>query len=121
MSETETQYPPLPPDDLTRTLRLAQQDNEGKLKHIGLVGDTYTILVAGEDTNDKFCVIDMHVPPGGGPDPIATILKRHSSCSTAKLNSHFAATNTGREPARPSTFLRTRRISSTMDLSGPRA
>jgi quercetin dioxygenase-like cupin family protein len=25
--------------------------------------------VAGEDTNDQFCVIDMHVPPGGGPGP----------------------------------------------------
>ena len=69
MSETETQYPPLPPDDLTRTLDFAQQDNERKLKHIGLVGDTYTILVAGEDSNDKFCIIDMHVPPGGGPGP----------------------------------------------------
>jgi len=69
MSEPETQYPPLPPDDLSRTLRLAQQDNEGKLTHIGLVGDTYTILLSGEDTNEKFCVIDMHVPPGGGPGP----------------------------------------------------
>ena len=69
MSEPETQYPPLPPDDLSRTLRLAQQDNDGKLTHIRLVGDTYTILLSGEDTNEKFCVIDMHVPPGGGPGP----------------------------------------------------
>jgi len=34
--------------------------------HIGLVGDTYTITVAGKDTNGRFCVIDMHVPPGAG-------------------------------------------------------
>ena len=83
MSEPETQYPPLPADDLSRTLRLAQQDNDGKLTHIGLVGDTYTILLSGEDTNEKFCVIDMHVPPGGGPVRIATTSKRHSSCSMA--------------------------------------
>ena len=69
MSETETQYQSLPSDDLSRTLRLAQQDNDGKLTHIGMVGDTYTILLAGKDTNEQFCVIDMHVPPGGGPGP----------------------------------------------------
>jgi len=69
MSANETENPPLPPDDLNRTLRLAQQDNDGKLTHIGLVGDTYTILVSGKDTNEQFCVIDMHVPPGGGPGP----------------------------------------------------
>ena len=32
-------------------------------------GDTYTITVTGEDTNGRFCVIDMHIPPGGGPPP----------------------------------------------------
>jgi quercetin dioxygenase-like cupin family protein len=58
----------LPPDDLNRALGFAQVDG-GKAQHIGLVGDTYTITVAGEDTNDQFCVIDMHVPPGGGPGP----------------------------------------------------
>ena len=34
-----------------------------------LVGDTYTILVSGEDTAGKYTLIDMHVPPGGGPPP----------------------------------------------------
>ena len=56
----------LPPDDLTRTLGFAQAGGE-IARHIGLVGDTYTIIVAGKDTNGRFCVIDMHVPPGGGP------------------------------------------------------
>ena len=37
--------------------------------HIGLVGVKYTVTVAGKDTNGRFCVIDMHVPPGGGPLP----------------------------------------------------
>lgn len=69
MLATESTYPPLPPDDLKRALTLAQPDHEGKLPHIGLVGDTYTVTVSGADTDDRFCVIDMHIPPGGGPGP----------------------------------------------------
>jgi quercetin dioxygenase-like cupin family protein len=34
-----------------------------------MVGDTYTILLKGEDTAGRYCLIDMHVPPGGGPPP----------------------------------------------------
>jgi quercetin dioxygenase-like cupin family protein len=59
----------LPPDDLSRHLAIAHLGDEDSLPHFGLVGDTYTITVAGKDTNDQFCVIDMHVPPGGGPGP----------------------------------------------------
>ena len=39
------------------------------LPHSGLVGDTYTILLTGEDTAGRYCLIDMHIPPGGGPPP----------------------------------------------------
>jgi quercetin dioxygenase-like cupin family protein len=56
----------IPPDDPERTLTLAQPNN---LPHIGLAGDTYTITVTGEQTHGRFCVIDMHIPPGGGPPP----------------------------------------------------
>ena len=34
-----------------------------------MLGDTYTILVTGDDTAGRFCLIDMHIPPGGGPPP----------------------------------------------------
>ena len=61
-----TALPMIPPDNPERTLTLAQLD---KLPHIGLVGDTYTITVTGEQTAGRFCVIDMHIPPGGGPPP----------------------------------------------------
>jgi quercetin dioxygenase-like cupin family protein len=57
-----------PPDDLRRSL-VAARSNDPNLPHIGLVGDTYTILLAGKDTAGRFCVIDMHIPPGGGPPP----------------------------------------------------
>jgi quercetin dioxygenase-like cupin family protein len=69
MSESPLQYPPVPPDDLQRKLTISQPDTDPALPHIGLVGDTYTITVSGDDTNGRFCVIDMHIPPGGGPPP----------------------------------------------------
>jgi mannose-6-phosphate isomerase-like protein (cupin superfamily) len=68
MPEKTSGHAPLPADDLSRTVALAQLDSP-TAQHIGLVGNTYTITVAGKDTNDRFCVIDMHVPPGGGPGP----------------------------------------------------
>ncbi|MEZ2348818.1 cupin domain-containing protein [Terriglobus sp. RCC_193] len=60
--------PVLPPDDLARSLVLALSD-DGSLPHIGIVGDTYTILLGRKDTAGRFCLIDMHIPPGGGPGP----------------------------------------------------
>jgi len=69
MDEPTSQYPPIPADDLKRNLTLAQIDQEKALPHIGLVGDTYTIIVTGAETAGRFCEIDMHIPPGGGPPP----------------------------------------------------
>jgi quercetin dioxygenase-like cupin family protein len=64
-----SQPAPVPADDLSRKLTVARPDSDQSLQHIGLVGDTYTILVSGEDTAGKYTLIDMHVPPGGGPPP----------------------------------------------------
>ena len=69
MSEPKPQYPPIPRDDPKRTLTLADADRDQTLPHIGLVGDTYTVTLSGKDTNGRFCVIDMHIPPNGGPAP----------------------------------------------------
>ena len=63
------QAAPIPPDDTQRSLVLARPDEDQDLPHVGLVGDTYTILLKGEDTAGRYCLIDMHVPPGGGPPP----------------------------------------------------
>lgn len=38
---------------------------------LSIVGDTYRILVTGEQTGGAFATIDMLVPPGGGPGPHA--------------------------------------------------
>ena len=60
---------PIPADDLTRALALVNPDTDAALTHIGIVGDTYTILLSGRDTAGRLCLIDMHIPPGGGPPP----------------------------------------------------
>src|SRR3954462_4988662 len=57
----------LPPDDLRRELTLARPDSDSAHPHLGIAGGTYTILLTGTDTAGRFCLIDMHVPPGGGP------------------------------------------------------
>jgi len=68
MPETTIKTGALPADDLSRTLAVTHVDSPSA-PHIGMVGNTYTITVAGKDTGNRFCVIDMHVPPGGGPGP----------------------------------------------------
>jgi mannose-6-phosphate isomerase-like protein (cupin superfamily) len=60
---------PIPPDDIQRNLITARPDTDRNLPHIGVVGDTYTIVLGGDDTAGRFCLIDMHIPPGGGPLP----------------------------------------------------
>src|ERR1700730_9070265 len=57
----------IPPDILQRNLALARPNDDPNLPHVGLAGDTYTILVPGQDTAGRYCLIDMLVPPGGGP------------------------------------------------------
>jgi quercetin dioxygenase-like cupin family protein len=58
----------LPPDDINRKLTLSHPDDP-MLRHISIVGGTYTILVSGEQTDGRYCLIDMLIPPGGGPPP----------------------------------------------------
>lgn len=68
-SNRDSHGPGIPADDPARALKLVRPDSDEALPHIGLVGDTYTILLAGKDTAGRYCLIDMHVPPGGGPPP----------------------------------------------------
>ncbi len=69
MPDSTMTHSPLPPDDLARSMVLSRPNTDQSLPHIGLVGDTYTITVSGDDTAGRFCLIDMHIPAGGGPGP----------------------------------------------------
>ena len=112
---------PIPADDPVRQLTAARPDSDETLTHVGLVGDTYTILVAGSDTGGRYTLIDMHVPPGGGPPPhrhdfeeLFSVLEGEIEATfrgeTLKLgpgdtinipaNAPHSFTNAGTEPAR---------------------
>jgi quercetin dioxygenase-like cupin family protein len=59
----------LPPDDLQRISKVVNPDSDPNLPHIALVADTYAILLSANHTNGRYCLLDMHIPPGGGPPP----------------------------------------------------
>jgi quercetin dioxygenase-like cupin family protein len=84
--------PTLPPDDPSRALTVA--DPEGPAApHVAVAGDVYTILVSGEQTAGRYCLIDMIVLPGGGPPPhrhdfeeMFTILEGRSNSPSAETS-----------------------------------
>ena len=43
--------------------------NENQGQSISVVGDAYRIIISGKQTGGAYAVIDMLVPPGGGPGP----------------------------------------------------
>lgn len=43
--------------------------NQGE--SLSIAGGCYRIIVSGKQTNDEYAVIEMLVPPGGGPGPHA--------------------------------------------------
>jgi quercetin dioxygenase-like cupin family protein len=43
--------------------------NEGEV--LSIAGGQYRILISGEETGGNYAVIEMSVPPGGGPNPHA--------------------------------------------------
>ncbi|ARS38232.1 cupin [Sphingobacteriaceae bacterium GW460-11-11-14-LB5] len=43
--------------------------NEGE--YLGIAGGNYRIIISGEQTSGNYAVIEMTVPPGGGPPPHA--------------------------------------------------
>ncbi|WP_432712661.1 cupin domain-containing protein [Pedobacter sp.] len=49
-------------------VKIINQD-EGEL--LGVAGGNYRIIISGEQTNGNYAVIEMTVPPGGGPPPHA--------------------------------------------------
>jgi mannose-6-phosphate isomerase-like protein (cupin superfamily) len=58
----------VPPDDPARKLSVVGPDDAG-LRHVSVVGDTYTILLSGAETAGQYCLSDMNVPHCGGPGP----------------------------------------------------
>ncbi|MCF0091397.1 cupin domain-containing protein [Micromonospora sp. MH99] len=68
MSASDRAAPAIPDDDPTRTLTIAGPDGPATT-WISLAGGTYAMLITGEQTNGRYCLIDMRIPDGGGPPP----------------------------------------------------
>jgi quercetin dioxygenase-like cupin family protein len=83
----------IPPDDPHRKLAIARPDSDHNIPHIGVVGDTYTILLGGKDTAGRFCLIDMNVPPGGGPPPHRHDFEETFTLLDGELNFIFRGAN----------------------------
>lgn len=58
----------IPADDPTRQLTVVSPESPG-VTFLSLVGNTYAMLISGEQTAGAYCLIDMRVPDGGGPPP----------------------------------------------------
>jgi quercetin dioxygenase-like cupin family protein len=54
--------------DPARELAIARPDDPA-LTHLAVVGDTYTVLLSGDQTAGRFAMLDMLILPGGGPPP----------------------------------------------------
>ena len=65
----KTPFPPLPPDDPARHLTVVRREEDAHLTHLAVNGDTYTVVVSGNDTAGQYSLIEMVVPPSGGPPP----------------------------------------------------
>jgi len=63
-----------------------------------VVGDTYTVLLSGEDTGGRFTLIEMYVPPGGGPLPHRHDFEETFIISEGQLDISFSGATS---PARP--------------------
>jgi hypothetical protein len=53
---------------MTRGLAIARPD-DAELVHLAVVGDTYTVLLSGDQTEGRFAMLDMLIPTGSGPPP----------------------------------------------------
>ena len=58
----------IPDDDPARSLTVADPDDPATT-YLSLAGNTYAMLITGEQTDGRYCLIEMHVPAGGGPPP----------------------------------------------------
>ena len=80
----------IPADNLNRHLIVASADDPTAV-HLSLVGNTYTILVSGEDTAGRYSLIDMYVPPGGAPPPHRHDFEESFTVLEGEIEANFAA------------------------------
>lgn len=79
--------PPAPahiaPDDPDRQLTVVSSDDPA-LQHVGVVGDTYTVLVTAEQTAGRYAMLDMLIPPNAAHRRTGTTSRSSSTSSRAR-------------------------------------
>jgi len=108
----------IPPDDLSRQLALAQAHKAG-FRHIGVVGDTYTILLSVATRTGDSALSTCTYRREEDRLRTATTSKRRLSYWKASWRLRSGGRSQWFGQARRSTFCRTRRTSSTTARSGP--
>jgi hypothetical protein len=73
----------LPPDDGIREPSVVEPEDEA-LTHVAIGDGTYTILVRGEDTGDRYALIDMVIPLAAGRPRTVTTSRRCSMSSRVR-------------------------------------
>jgi hypothetical protein len=58
VSDQENSPQPIPVDDRGRGTVQVSAEGQG-VRHLAVVGDTYTVLVSGKDTAGRYTLIDM--------------------------------------------------------------
>jgi hypothetical protein len=49
---------PIPADNLQRNTTIANPNQDKSLTHLGVAGHRWTILLSGDDTDGRYCLID---------------------------------------------------------------
>jgi quercetin dioxygenase-like cupin family protein len=89
---------PLPQDDPNRDLVMVNSDQETHVHHLGVVGDTYTVLLSGKDTDGHYTLIDMFIPPSGGPPPHRHDFEESFTILEGELDLSFRGEHTTAKP-----------------------
>ena len=101
----------IPDDDPSRSLTVANPDDPSTT-YISLVGNTYAMLITGEQTNGRYCLIDMRVPDGGGPPPHRHDFEEMFTILEGEIEFTFRGESTPYAPAPRSTSRPTHRTTS---------
>jgi hypothetical protein len=109
----------IPPDDPARGLAAASPNRDESLEHLGVVDDTYAILLSGCDTAGRYTLIDMQVPPAGGPPPHRHDFEEMFSILHAEVELTFRGQTSTAGTRVPSTSRPTRRTSSATQAIAP--
>lgn len=83
----------IPADDPSRQFSVIDPDDPA-LRHVAVVGDTYTILLSGAETAGKYCLIEMNVPHCGGPGPHRHDFEEMFTILEGELEFHFRGETT---------------------------